>query len=242
MQVKGDEGMMFTAFIESITAAASVGMGCGACCGSGISTALYGYLTTHMKNMKQSLVGFIDFFLGKFIAVTALCCIASVVGSNIIDENGCILGVKAALIADSVMLVMGIWLLIGWIREFGGHKSCKSCNGCKSDKSKSQEYKKSNHAALIGMGISYGASPCAPLILMTGYAASLPLGYAALLGAVFAAASTISPMLFMLFISGILAGKMYKEIPQYLKWFRLACYILLTGIFAVSLLREAGIL
>ena len=234
--------MVFTAFMESVTAAASVGMGCGTCCGSGISTALYGYLTTHMKNMKQSLIGFVDFFLGKFIAVISLCCIASVAGSNIIDENGCIFGIKTALIADTAMLIMGIWLLIGWIREFHGHKSCKSCNGCKSDKSKSQEYKKSNHAALIGMGISYGASPCAPLILMTGYAASLPLGYAALLGAVFAAASTISPMLFMLFISGILAGKMYQEIPQYLKWFRLACYIMLIILFTVSLLKEVSIL
>lgn len=234
--------MVFTAFIESVTAAASVGMGCGTCCGSGISTALYGYLTTHMKNMKQSLMGFIDFFLGKFIAVISLCCIASIVGSNIIDKNGCIFGIKTALIADMVMLLMGIWLFIGWIREFHGHKSCEHCKGCKSDKSKSQEYKKSNHAALIGMGISYGASPCTPLILITGYAAALPLGYAALLGAVFAAASTISPMLFMLFLSGILAGKMYKEIPHYLKWFRLACYIMLIGIFAFGLLGEVGIL
>lgn len=234
--------MIVTAFLESLTAAASVGMGCGTCCGSGISTALYGYLTTHMKNMKQSFLGFIEFFLGKFIAVIAPCCIASVAGSNIIDENGCIFGIKTALIADTVMLFMGIWLLIGWIKERLGHKNCKSCNGCKSDKSKTHDYQKSNHAALIGMGISYGASPCAPLILMTGYAASLSLGYAALLGAVFAMASTISPMLFMLFISGILAGKMYKEIPQYLTWFRLACYIMLIILFTVSLLKEVNLL
>ena len=234
--------MVLTVFTESLTAAASVGMGCGTCCGSGISTALYGYLTTHMKNIKQSLRGFFDFFLGKFIAVITLCSIASVVGSNIIDDNGCVFGIRTGLIADSVMLIMGIWLLVEWIRENNGHKSCKSCNGCKDDNSNKRDNKKSNHAALIGMGISYGASPCAPLILMTGYAASLPLGYAAISGAVFAIASTISPMLFMLFISGILAGKMYKEIPQYLKWFRLGCYILLIVLFSVSLLREVNIL
>ena len=234
--------MVLSVFTESLTAAASVGMGCGTCCGTGISTALYSYLTTHMKNMKQSLLGFCEFFLGKFLAVITLCCIASVVGSNIIDENGCIFGIKTGLIADSVMLIMGIWLLIGWFREYTGHKSCKTCKGCKDDSHKKPEYKKSNHAALIGMGISYGATPCAPLILMTGYAASLPLGYAAISGAVFAIASTVSPMLFMLFISGVLAGKMYKEIPNYLKWFRLGCYILLIVLFAVSLLREVNIL
>ena len=230
--------MGFTAFLESLTAAASVGMGCGTCCGSGISAALYGYLTTHMKNMKQSFLGFIEFFLGKLIAVTALCIAASFVGGSIIDENGMVLGVKVGIIADTVMLIMGIWLLVGWIMERRGHKSCKSCGGCKDGGSKKPEYKKSNHAALIGMGISYGVSPCAPLILITGYAASLSCGYAALLGAVFALASTVSPMLFMLFISGVLAKKMYKEIPQYLTWFRLACYVLLIGIFAFSLIRE----
>lgn len=231
-----------TIFTESLTAAASVGMGCGTCCGSGISTALYGYLTTHMKSMKQSLLGFCEFFLGKFLAVIALCGIASVVGSNIIDENGCVFGVRTGLIADSVMLLMGIWLLIGWIREYKGHKSCKTCKGCKDDEPKKPAYQKSNHAALIGMGITYGATPCAPLILMTGYAASLPLGYALLSGTVFAIASTLSPMLFMLFISGILAGKMYKEIPHYLKWFRLGCYLLLIVLFSISLLREVNVL
>ena len=85
-------------------------------------------------------------------------------------------------------------------------------------------------------------SPCAPLIFMTGYAATLPFGYAALLGAIFAAASTVSPILFMLLISGVLAGKMYKEIPQYLTWFRLACYIMLIVLFSVSMLKEVNVL
>ena len=92
------------------------------------------------------------------------------------------------------------------------------------------------------MGIGYGISPCAPLILMTGYAATLPLGFAALMGAVFAAASTVSPILFMLLISGVLAVKMYKGIPQYLTWFRLACYIMLIVLFAVGILKEVNVL
>ena len=94
----------------------------------------------------------------------------------------------------------------------------------------------------VSMGLGYGISPCVPLILMTGYAASLPVGYAVLLGTVFALASTLSPMLFMLLMSGILAGKMYKEIPQYLIWFRLLCYITLIVVFSVGLLRELSIL
>lgn len=229
---------MGVTFFESITAAASVGMGCGTCCGTGISAALYGYLATHVKNVGQSFRAFLDFFLGKALAVIALCCTASLVGGKIIDDSGLLFGVRIGIIVDSVMLVMGMLVLVGWIRERRGHKSCKSCKHCAGKQKPSENEKSPSHTALISMGIGYGISPCAPLILMTGYAATLPLGYAAALGAVFAVASTLSPVLFMLLISGVLAKKMRSEIPQYLTWFRLACYVLLIILFAVSLIKE----
>ena len=195
---------------ESITAAASTGIGCGTCCGTGISAALYGYLTTHVKDIKQSFRAFLDFFFGKIMAVIALCCIASLVGGKIIDDDGLLFGIKVGIIVNAVMLAMGIFFLIGWIRERRGHTACKSCKHCRSEKDITKE-KSPSHAALISMGIGYGISPCAPLILMTGYAATLPLGYAAILGAVFALASTLSPMIFMLLISGVLAKRMRKD-------------------------------
>ena len=222
---------------ESIAAAASTGMGCGTCCGTGISAALYGYLTTHVKDIKQSFRAFLDFFFGKLLAVILLCCIASLVGSRIIDDESLLFGVRIGIIVDAVMLAMGIFLLIGWIRERRGKTACKSCKHCSSGEAVPNE-KKPSHAALISMGVGYGISPCAPMILMTGYAATLPLGYAAVLGGVFALASTVSPMIFMLLISGVLAKRMRQEIPQYMTWFRLACYILLTVLFTVSLIRE----
>ena len=223
--------------LESMTAAASVGMGCGTCCGSGISAALYGYLTTHTKNIGQSVRAFIDFFFGKFLAVILLCCAASLVGGSVIDDTGKVFGIKAAFIVDSVMLAMGIFLLIGWIKERKGKGSCKTCNGCKTDKEELPE-DKAHHAALFGMGFGYGISPCAPLILITGYAATLPIGYAIILGAVFALASTVSPALIMMLLSGVLAKRMNKEIPQYLTWFRLGCYILMIVLFAAGLIKE----
>ena len=242
--------MGITILIESLTTAASVGMGCGTCCGSGISAALYGYLTTHARNFRQTLRAFLDFFFGKTLAVILLCSLAAILGRNIIDENGSLFGINLHLIVDAFMILLGIRLLIGWRKEHAGRSSaghsnphgCGSCRHCVSGKQDSPlpEPPAANpsKAALLSMGFGYGISPCAPLLMMMGYAATLPVGFAAVLGGVFAAASTISPALLLLFLSGILAGKMRKEIPQYLNWFRLACYLLLIILFAVSLLRD----
>lgn len=66
-------------------------------------------------------------------------------------------------------------------------------------------------------------------------AGAVPLSCALAVGAVFALCSAISPMLLLLLLSGALAGRMYREIPQYLSWFRLGCYILLVIFFAAEL-------
>lgn len=230
--------MGISLLLESMTTAASVGMGCGTCCGSGISAVLYGYLTTHTKNVKQSVRAFLNFFFGKISAVIILCCTASVIGSSIIDDSGRIFGIKAVLVVDAVMLAMGIWFVISWIREKTGRSSCRNCKGCGTDNTEEISDDRSNHAALIGMGFGYGISPCAPMILITGYAATLPFAFAAVLGAVFAVASTISPVLFIMLVSGAIAKGMNKEIPQYLSWFRLGCYILMIVLFSAGIVKE----
>lgn len=73
------------------------------------------------------------------------------------------------------------------------------------------------------MGFGYVISPCAPLILITGYAATLPLTFEVVLGELFSIASTISPVIIIMLLLGVLAKEMNKVIPQYLTWFRLGC-------------------
>lgn len=73
-------------------------------------------------------------------------------------------------------------------------------------------------------------TPCPPLILTLGLCASLPLPAAGITGAVFAGASTIGPMFLLALLLGLLTKKIRKEIPSFLKWLRLASYIILAAL------------
>ena len=228
--------------IEGATVAASVGMGCGTCCGSSMGLVLSGYLMTHAKNFGQSFKGFLSFYLGKIMAVMALCGIASLVGEQIMDDDGYIVGIPIEKLFSAMMAAMGIWFIIRWFREGAQVKAgCAVCDTSSCGKSacgnqKNSVYGELSHPALFLMGAGYGISPCAPLLMMIGYSITLPLWISMTVGAVFAVVSAISPMLLLLLLSGILAGKAYLEMPTYLRWFRLCCYILMLLFFGMELM------
>ena len=217
--------------LQGAATATSAGMGCGTCCGSGISVFLSGYLMTHAKNFSQSAKGFLSFYLGKIMAVMLICGAASLIGAQVLDENGCVAGLPVKALVDAAMIGMGLWFLVRWILE---RKGVHLCHSHHKDTPQAPDSKVSL-PALWGMGVGYGISPCAPLLMMAGYAATLPLGYALAVGGLFALASAVSPMLLMLLLSGVLAGRIYQEIPQYLTWFRLGCYVLVIGFFTAEL-------
>ena len=226
--------MGLTLLAQSAATAASVGMGCGTCCGSSMGVVLSGYLMTHARNFAASLRGFLMFYLGKIMAVMALCGAASLAGSQIIGEDGIVFGVSVRAIVDAVMLCMGIWFLIRWILESRGHTICHHFGS--NEKAETSDGRVSL-PALWSMGVGYGISPCAPLLVMAGYAATLPLGVALAIGGVFAVCSAVSPVLILLLVTGVLSGRMYREIPQHLRWFQLGCYGLVIVFFAIDLIR-----
>ena len=90
-----------TWLLQGTMAGASVGMGCGTCCGTGISAFLFGYLTTHTQGIRQSVRAFLSFYLGKVMAVTALCLTTSLLGTQILDEQGTLFGIHP-IICDVV--------------------------------------------------------------------------------------------------------------------------------------------
>lgn len=278
--------------LQSLMTALSTGLGCGTCCGSGVSAFLFSYLTTHTGSLKHSFRAFLSFYLGKILAVAGVCVACSLLGRQILSEDGNIGSINIHVIVNMFMIAMGVWFIIQWIRE-RLHPGCASCHHCtakpgatKSDATKSGNSKWSramakllalgepqvaalamegsgmhvedsavvygssvpaneeastgkttgvSYPALMALGAGYGISPCAPLLLMAGYAATLAPAAAFLTGCIFAAASAFVPMLLIMFLTGILSSKLYKEIPQYIGIFRLISYILLIVIFAVTL-------
>lgn len=66
-----------------------------------------------------------------------------------------------------------------------------------------------------------------PLLLMIGYCFSQPVPLAGMAGMAFSLSSMVSPVLLLVIVTGALSKKMGSEIPDTVKWFRLASYLLL---------------
>ena len=62
---------------------------------------------------------------------------------------------------------------------------------------------------------------------MIGYCFTLPVSLAGITGVAFSLSSMVSPVLLLVVVTGALSKKMRKEIPNAVKWFRLASYVVL---------------
>jgi len=214
--------MDMTLLLPAITTAASVGLGCGTCCSPIISTFLSTYVVSHSNGVKKGVLSFICFFFGKLVSVTLLCMIAAVVSRQFISEDGYIGSFNLRLAAQIAMSGIGAVLAVRWFLERKKrHHSCHSCKSCS---------KQEGTAGLLPMlcaGLIYGFTPCAPLLLMIGYSFTLPVSLAGVTGVAFSLASMASPLLLLTIITGALSKKMLREIPGFVKWFRLGSYLLL---------------
>lgn len=229
--------MGLTLLLPVLATALSVGLSCGTCCSPAVSVFLSSYIITHAGGLKKSLLAFSSFFIGKVIAVVLLCGLAAQIGSQFIDAGGYVGGVNLGQLMELAMIALGLVLIGKWLLDY--KKSANRCSGCGGEKKNSitDAQGAKGLLPLFSAGLAYGASPCAPLLMMMGVAATLPLATAVLVGGVFAAASTLTPVLLMVLLSGVLSGKIATEIPRQLQWFRLASYVLLTLFSAGALIN-----
>lgn len=214
--------MNITLALSAVTAATTVGLGCGTCCSPIISTFLSTYVASHSNGVKKGLLSFISFFVGKLISVTSLCIIASAVSRQFISQDGYIGGFNLRLAVQFAMSGIGVVLAVRWFLEL--RKDCHFCHGC-HDCGKGEG--KAGVLPMLCAGLTYGLTPCAPLLLLIGYSFTLPAPLAGAAGMAFSLASMASPVLLLAIITGLLSKKMRQEIPGYIKWFRLGSYLLL---------------
>ena len=125
------------------------------------------------------------------------------------------------------MLASALYLIWKWYRE--RRKTCSKCGGKCSSK------KLNRVIPSFTVGLAYGATPCAPLIMVAGYAITLSLPGALLLGLVFALASSLSPMLLIFGLSGALSGKIRVQLGKAMPWIQLTVYIAFLILAIVSL-------
>ena len=214
--------MNMNILIPAVTTALTVGLGCGTCCSPIISTFLSTYVVSHSDGVKKGVLSFISFFAGKLISVTFLCMVAAAVSRQFISQDGYIGNFNLRLAAQFAMSGIGVVLAICWVLELKrGKHDCKGCHDCGKLEGKA------GFLPMLCAGLTYGFTPCAPLLLMIGYSFTLPLPLAGATGVAFSLASMASPVLLLTVITGALSKKMRQEIPGCIKWFRLGSYLLL---------------
>ncbi len=209
----------------ALSAAVSVGLGCGTCCGTTASSFLAVYILSEGGGFKSSLKHVGGFFLGKILGVCSITVLCATIGNVFIDENGCIGGFNLHLVMSLVMLLSSLYLIWKWFMS--RKHDCKKCGGkCSS---------KSRVIPSFTVGLAYGANPCAPLIMVAGYAIMLSVPGAILLGLVFALASSLSPTLLIFGLSGVLSSKIAGQLGKAMPWVQLCVYILFLIVAVVTL-------
>lgn len=225
------------------------GLSCGACGNPMVNVFLAGYLFTHTDHMKKSLTAFAAYHVGKAVTVSLLCVCISWFGSQIVDKSGNLFGINLQKLVTILMLLFVFRLIIQWIREWKGKDSSCCSGNCMEQTSKSGKMPmktlsqrlliqlSQNH---IGTMFFYGAvsgmSPCASMVVVLGYASALRVGEAILVGLCFSLANSVVPLLILTALTGLLTEQMHKEIPQAIRYFQLASYL----IFAFALVRNLG--
>lgn len=157
------------------------------------------------------------------LAVVTVCMTGAPLGQTFIGENGELAGFPLRKLVSMVMVATALWLLWTWAKERKGCKNCRHCSG------------KSRRVPSFAVGMAYGFSPCAPLMMVLGYSILLPVHSALLLGIIFSMASSFIPAVLTLILSGALSVRISAQLGRYLPWLQLILYVVyfLTGLYGM---------
>lgn len=210
---------MLSQLFQVLLSAVSMGSTCSLCGASASSAFLSSYIITHERIAAPCVC----FLTGKACMTMLLCGLSSALGRVIIDSVGKASDLNIYLTAQIFVLVVCVIMIARWIHSaWEGRRLCTG--NCAHNQIQREP---SGAVALLFSGVACGATPCTPLLLVLGQCVALSLPLSLISGAVFAVTGFLSPVIFWLVISRVLAGKLRQDVAQYLRWFQLGCYVLL---------------
>lgn len=224
-------------FLGALGISAAVGFGCGSTCGSSASVFLLSYLVSSEKSGRENTRYTLIFYLGKCIAISLLCILSSIVGSRIITAE---MAESSFLKHCFPMLVLiaSVGMLINLLDRSRKRKGCVSCGKCGAEGTLPylQNTGRFSVWMLLLMGMVYGVTPCAPLLLVLGYAVLLPVYGAICLGLIFSIASCITPGIVVLGLGNFLSKKIMLQIQEQRRHFQAGIYLFLIAMALVLIL------
>lgn len=227
--------MDFTTLLPLLLTGASTGLTCGVSCGACgnpmVNVFLAGYLFTHTDRMKKSLFAFIGYHMGKAITVSVLCMLISYFGAWVVDEQGNLFGIHLHRLVYIVMLIFIVILMLRWFLDNKKQGQFQCSSTC-------QKHKRVAHSfgAMFFYGMFSGMSPCASLLVVLSYVSAFGVGEAILVGLSFSLANSVVPLLLLAALTGLLSEQMHREIPEKIRYFQLATYILFSCVLLRNLL------
>ena len=199
---------------QALLSSATIGLGCGAGCGSAASAFLMTYILAEGKKIPDTLKQILVFYFGKLLAVILVCSAGAFAGRILIRQNGSLIGFPLSKGVSLMLIVCAVWLIYRWFRE---RKGCASCRHCRNAVRTIPSF---------AVGMAYGLSPCAPLLMVLGYSATLSVPGAALTAAAFTLASSFIPAILTLGLAGVLSRNIAVQLGKHLSTFRLIVYLL----------------
>jgi sulfite exporter TauE/SafE len=153
-----------------------------------------------------------------------------------VGQNGRIFGFNSKLILDMGMILTGVLLLGGMLLNRRKTSKCGDCGAL--DHEIAGAIRPTGVAPLVIMGVAYGLTPCAPLLMILVLAAMMTPFQAVLLSLVFSIANAISPLIILSTLAGFLSQRMQREIPRLLWVFQINTFGLFIVLGSVSLYRH----
>ena len=211
MRAKGRE-MSEKAYIVTLVTLVLIGSRCGISCSPNIGIVLSTNALTYANNVKKAFVSYLAFYLGKLVSVTALCMAAHFAGEMIVNALGSINGGNVNIFLKATLVAAGIYYIISSLRKKSGcggkcGRNCGSnCVGCGQMRMKSSD-KDTRFISPFMIGIAYGITPCAPLILLLTESLAMNVWQKLLASVIFTAANAVSPVILMMIIAGVVSKK-----------------------------------